>query len=126
MNPLILEPTKTNPYICFDPVSGLYEMSGKSFSENPQEIFNIVFKWLDNNLTMINHKMEINIQADYFNSVSKRLLLKMLRIFETHFTIGKNIEIIWIFSDEEVENDGIIFSQLISIPFKFKDISENS
>ena len=122
MSPLIIESTKTNPYICFDPSSGIYEVSGKSFSENPQEIFVVVSEWLNNNLKNITDKIDLTIQAEYFNSVSKRLLLKMLRIFEKHCISGKNIMVIWKFGDEEVENDGIIYSQLLKIPFEFIDV----
>lgn len=119
MDTLILKPTKTNPYICFDPTNRRYEISGQSFPEDPQEAFAPIFKWLDKNLTNLNHKMALNLQADYFNSASNRLLLKMFRLFEVHVQAGKEIEIIWKFDDEEIENDGIIFSRLVNIPFQF-------
>lgn len=126
MNALLLKSTSTNPYICFEPSSGIYEISGQSFSENPLTVFNHVFKWLDENLENIDHKIVMNIQADYFNSASNRFLLKMLRILDIQYLVDKNIEIVWRFSDEEVENDGIIFSQLVSIPFIFVDTTPES
>jgi hypothetical protein len=43
----------------------------------------------------------------------------MFRLFEVQVQAGKEIEIIWKFDDEEVENDGIIFSRLVNIPFQF-------
>lgn len=119
MDTLILKPTKTNPYICLDPFSKKYEISGQSFPEDPQEAFAPVFKWLENNLLNLNHKMDLYLQADYFNSASNRLLLKMFRLLEVQVQAGKEIEIIWRYDDEENQNDGIIFSRLVNIPFQF-------
>ncbi len=119
MDILIQKPTKTHPYICFNPVSMIYEISGYSFPEDPHEIFKPIFKWLDENLQNLNHKMELNIQSEYFNSVSNRLLLKVLRILETQVQAGKDIEIVWGYDDEDVENEGQIFSKLVNIPFRF-------
>jgi len=119
MDALIQKKTKTNPYICLDPANKRYEISGQSFPEDPQEAFAPIFKWLDDNLPKLNHKMEMNLQADYFNSASNRLLLKMFRLFEVQVQAGKEIEIIWKYDDEEVENDGVIFSRLVNIPFRF-------
>ncbi len=119
MNTLILKPTKTNPYICLDPTNKRYEISGQSFPEDPQEAFGPIFRWLDDNLLELNHKMELHLQADYFNSASNRLLLKMFRLLEVQVQAGKEIEIVWRYDDEEIQNDGIIFSRLVNIPFQF-------
>jgi len=119
MDTLILKPTKTNPYICFDPDSQKYEISGHSFPEDPQEAFKPIFAWLDDNIHKLNHKMELQLQADYFNSASNRLLLKLFRILEVQQQAGKIIEIVWRYDDEEIQNDGIIFSRLVNLPFQF-------
>jgi len=119
METLYLKPTKTNPYICFDPSSRRYEISGQSFPEDPQEAFEPVFKWIQENITKLDHKMELLLQTEYFNSASNRLLLKMFRILEMHAQAGKDIEIIWNYDDEEAQNDGLIFSRLVNIPFQF-------
>ncbi len=119
MDILIQKSTKTHPYICFDPVSKIYEISGHSFPEDPHETFKPIFEWVDNNISKLNHKMELNIQSDYFNSISNRLLLKLLRMLEIQVQAGKDIEIVWSYDDEEIQNDGTIFSRLVNIPFRF-------
>ena len=119
MDKLILKPTKTLPFICLDPVAKKYEISGQSFPEDPNEAFDPIFEWMENNLDKLDHKMELELQADYFNSASNRLLLKLFRILEKHAGAGKQIEIHWSFEEEEIENDGIIFSRLVNLPFRF-------
>lgn len=119
METLLIKPTKTNPYICFDPVNQVYEISGLSFPEDPHGTFDPVFEWMNVNLKKLNHKMQMQLQADYFNSASNRLLLKMFRIMEVQVQAGKEIEIIWKYEDEEIQNDGIIFSRIVNLPFQF-------
>lgn len=119
MEKLIIEPTKTNPYICFDPSNQRYEISGQSFPEDPQDAFDPIFNWLKNNIQKLDHHMALNLQADYFNSASNRLLLKLFRILEVQVQAGKEIEVIWNYEDEEIQNDGIIFSRIVNIPFRF-------
>jgi len=125
METLIIKPTKTNPYICFDPANQRYEISGLSFPEDPQGTFEPVFNWLKNNLNQLNHKMQLHLQADYFNSASNRLLLKLFRILEVQVQAGKEIEIVWNYQDEEIQNDGIIFSRIVNIPFQFVNVPSN-
>ncbi len=119
METLILKPTKTNPFVRFDPSNHKYEIIGQSFPEDPQVAFEPIFNWLKNNLNKLDHKMILTIKADYFNSASNRLLLKIFRILELNFQAGKEIEIIWTYEDEEIQNDGIIFSRIVNIPFQF-------
>ena len=57
MDKLIIKPNKTNPYICFDPSNRLYEISGQSFPEDPQEAFEPLFQWLYKNIEKLDHKM---------------------------------------------------------------------
>lgn len=119
METLILKATKTNPFICFDPSDKKYEISGQSFPENPTESFEPIFKWVNDNINLLDHTMELNLQADYFNSASNRLLLKLFRILEVQVQAGKDIRIMWNYEDEEIQNDGIIFSRIVNIPFEF-------
>lgn len=119
METLIVKATKTNPYICFDPSNKKYEISGQSFPENPYDAFDPIFNWLNKNISKLDHTMKINIQADYFNSASNRLLLKMFRILEVQIQAGKQIKVVWKYEDEEIQNDGVIFSRLVNIPFEF-------
>lgn len=119
METLIVKATKTNPYICFDPSNKKYEISGQSFPENPYDAFDPIFNWLNKNISKLDHTMKINIQADYFNSASNRLLLKMFRILGVQIQAGKQIKVVWKYEDEEIQNDGVIFSRLVNIPFEF-------
>jgi hypothetical protein len=118
MDILIIKPTKTTPYVCFDPFSGNYEISGKSFSGDPNKIFDSIFEWLNNNISCLSHKVELNIKLNYFNSSSIRLILKMLKLLEEQYKSGKEIEIIWYVNDDDDDNEGVMFSQILDIPIR--------
>ncbi len=119
METLVIKPTKTHPYICFDPKTKNYEISGQSFPEDPQEVFDPLFSWIENNINSLDHELQLHLHANYFNSASNRLLLKMFRQFELHARAGKEISIIWYYEDDEIQNDGIIFSRLVNLHFEF-------
>jgi hypothetical protein len=118
MEKLIIKATKTNPFVCFDPINQIYEIVGQSFPEDPQTAFEPIFFWLKNNLDHLD-QMQLKVKADYFNSASNRLLLKVFRILELHYQSGKEIKVVWSYEDEEIQNDGIIFSRIVNIPFDF-------
>ncbi len=117
MEKLIIEPTKTSPFICFDPSSNKFEISGQSFPEDPREIYAPLFKWIEENLPAFTQPIFLKLHPEYFNSASNRLLLKLFRILEMYVQAGKNIEISWSYCDEDSQNDGLIFKRIINIPF---------
>jgi len=125
MKPLIIKPTPTHPFICLDPINKRYEISGKSMALNSTEVFEPIEKWFVENYFKINHIIEFNIRSDYFNSSSFKYLLGLLRRLETLMIAANNIEIYWYFEDEEIENTGKLFSQMVSIPFFYVKINSN-
>jgi hypothetical protein len=119
MKTLILTPSRTNPYVCLDPITKKYQISGKSYPEDPQAIYEPIANWFKMNVPQLDHKLELTVQTDYFNSTSNRFLLKILRSLEHYNKEGKDIEIIWNYDDEEIQYNGILFSHLVNLPFRF-------
>lgn len=117
MDILIIEPTRTSPYICCDPNGGLYTIQGQSFPEDPMELYHPLIIWLEQNIKNISTPINFILKTEYFNSASNRILLKILRILELHAQTGKSIEIIWCYADEDSQNDGVIFQRLLNMPF---------
>jgi len=124
MKPLIIKPTATHPFICLDPINKKYEISGKSMELNSTEVFEPIEKWFVDHYFSIQHTIALNIRSDYFNSSSFKHLLGLLRRLETLMIVANKIEIYWYFEDEEIENTGKLFSQMVSIPFYFVRIQK--
>jgi SiaC family regulatory phosphoprotein len=109
MNDLMIEGTKTRPYIKFDAKTALLEIGGESYPENAMEFYKPIYDWLDLYL-LKNAEREIifTFKMIYFNTSSSKAILDILDRLETHNTSGGLIKLIWLFEedDEDIEESG--------------------
>jgi hypothetical protein len=124
MKALVFKPTKTRPFVCFDPENRKYEISGHSYPEDPHDTYNPIIEWLHENIEYLDHCLVLTLNTDYFNSASNRLLLKIFRILELYYKAGKDIEINWYSEDEDIQGEGNVFSKLVDLPFRFHTVEE--
>ncbi len=124
MEKLFWEETETTPLVLFDPENEKYEISGRSFPEDPVEFFQPIFDWIDNNVPGIEHPIHMKMYIEYFNSSSNRMILLILKKLEEHMQHGKEIQIEWKYDDEEVLGDGQMYSTLVNLPFDLVEVEE--
>lgn len=124
MEKLFWESTDTTPQVLFDPQNQKYEVTGRSFPEDPGEFFQPIFDWIDNNVPEIDHQINLIMYIEYFNSSSNRMILLIMKKLEEHAAYGKDIKIQWNYDDEEVLGDGQMYSTLVNLPFELNEISE--
>ncbi len=122
MEKLFWEDTETTPYVLFDPENQKYEISGRSFPEDPVEFFQPIFDWIDNNVPEIDHTINVDMYIEYFNSSSNRMILLILKKFEEHTQHGKDIHVQWKYDDEEVLGDGQMYATLVNLPFELVEV----
>ena len=127
MEKLLIEQTETSPGVTFDPVSQTYEILGRSYPENPVGLFDAILEYITKIFPTIEHSIRLSVEADYFNSVSSRYLLAILRKLAEISKSGKNITVVWIYEDDDTLRDGEMFQNLVNLPFEFilnEDTSE--
>ncbi|NBW37159.1 MAG: DUF1987 domain-containing protein [Cytophagia bacterium] len=92
MEILNLEGTEDTPKIMLDKKNGIFEISGRSLPEDSAEFYRPV--------------------------ISSKLILDVLSALEDI----KGMKIVWYFheDDEDMEEAGQEFSELVEIPFEFK------
>jgi len=122
MNRLFWEGTETTPQVILDPETETYEITGRSFPEDPLNFFQPIFDWIDTNVPLIHHKIIMTMYLEYFNSASNRIILLIMKRFEEHFSNGKDIVINWSYDDEEVLGDGQMYSTLVNLPFNLIEV----
>jgi hypothetical protein len=122
MDKLSWEGTETTPVVLFDPESQKYEITGRSFPEDPVEFFQPIFDWIDNNVPEIDHEIHMKMHIEYFNSSSNRMILLILKKLEEHMQEGKKIAVQWFYDDEEVLGDGQMYSTLVKVPFELVEV----
>lgn len=118
MEILNLKGTEDTPTILLDKKNGIFEISGRSLPEDSAEFYKPVIEWINAYAGEANPTTEFAIKLEYFNTASSKLILDVLSALEEI----KGIKVIWYFhdDDEDMEEAGQEFSELVEIPFEFK------
>ena len=118
MEILNLEGTEDTPKIILDKGNGIFEISGRSLPEDSAEFYQPVLDWIDEYSQEPNPSTDFMIKLEYFNTASSKLILDVLSALEDI----DGMTILWYFheDDEDMEEAGEEFSELVEIPFEFK------
>lgn len=118
MEILNLEGAEDTPKIMLDKGNGIYEISGRSLPEDSAEFYQPVLDWIAAYNEDPNPETEFVFKLEYFNTASSKLILDVLSALED----VEGCKIIWYFheDDEDMEEAGEEFSELVEIPFEFK------
>jgi len=118
MEILNLEGTEDTPKIMLDKGNGIFEISGRSLPEDSAEFYRPILDWIEQYGEAPNASTEFVFKLEYFNTASSKLILDVLSALEDI----KGMKILWYFheDDEDMEEAGQEFSELVEIPFEFK------
>lgn len=118
MEILNLEGTEDTPKIILDKKNGIFEISGRSLPEDSAEFYRPVLEWIAQYGGSANPATEFVFKLEYFNTASSKLILDVLSALEDI----KGMKISWYFheDDEDMEEAGQEFSELVEIPFEFR------
>lgn len=113
-----LEGTEDTPKIVLDKANGIFEISGRSLPEDAAEFYSPILEWLEKYNASPNGATNFMFKLEYFNTASSKLILDILSKLED--IQGANV--IWFYheDDEDMEEAGEEFSELVDIPFEFK------
>ncbi len=117
MKILSLEGTEDTPGIHLDKAAGKLEISGRSLPEDATEFYKPVLDWLEEYARDPNTSTTFVFKLEYFNTASSKLILDVLYALEDI----NNVKVQWHFleDDEDMEEAGQEFSELVEIPFEF-------
>lgn len=118
MEILNLKGTEDTPTILLDKKNGIFEISGRSLPEDSAEFYKPVIEWINAYGAEANPATEFAFKLEYFNTASSKLILDVLSALEEI----KGVKVTWYFhdDDEDMEEAGQEFSELVEIPFEFK------
>ncbi|MGB3181203.1 MAG: DUF1987 domain-containing protein [Cyclobacteriaceae bacterium] len=113
-----LEGTEDTPKILLDKGNGIFEISGRSLPEDSTEFYSPVLDWIERYSEDPNPSTNFVFKLEYFNTASSKLILDVLSALEDI----DGITIDWYFheDDEDMEEAGEEFSELVEVPFEFK------
>ncbi len=117
-----IEATDETPKVILDTTSNTFEFSGKSLPEDVTIFYNPILEWLDGYAESPNESTNVVFKMDYFNTASSKLILDILmKIEEIHEDVG-GVSVDWCYreDDEDMEEAGDEFSDIVDIPFDLK------
>lgn len=120
MDTINIEGTEDTPKIILDTNAGVYSISGRSLPEDVATFYKPVLDWLNEYASSPQPEMNFEIKLEYFNTASSKLLLDILMKLEEIAEGGASINVQWNYDeqDEDMQEAGEEYSELVSIPFK--------
>ncbi|MCW5909491.1 MAG: DUF1987 domain-containing protein [Cyclobacteriaceae bacterium] len=118
MEILNIEGAEDTPKIILDRTNGIFEISGRSLPEDSAEFYKPVLEWLKSYSGQSNSATDFVFKLEYFNTASSKLILDVLSSLES---IG-GTTVHWYHheDDEDMQEAGQEFSELVEIPFEFR------
>jgi len=119
MTVLKIESTDDTPGVMLDKANGIFEISGRSLPEDASSFFDPIIAWIENYKKDPNPNTEFTFKMEYFNTASSKFIQDIILSLEKM----NNIKVVWCFQpdDENMEETGQEFSELVDIPFEFKN-----
>ena len=120
-----IEQALDTPSIDLNPQTGVLEFAGKSFPSDVTAFYEPVMDWLDEYKINPCEKTEVNLKLEYFNTASSKILLEIFNKLEAIYKSGNDVCINWYYpdDDEDMEQTGNEYAELIQVPFKKKGYS---
>lgn len=113
-----LEGTEDTPKIILDKTNKIFEISGRSLPEDSADFYQPVLEWLREYAKDPLSETIFDFKLEYFNTASSKLILDILTALEDI----ENTKIQWYFyeDDEDMEEAGEEFSELVDVDFELK------
>ncbi len=124
MNKLTIEPTKSTPWVYFDPDTGLIEMKGVSSPENSLGFYQKILHGLDDFVLKEDKGLVANLAFLYFNTSSSKCLFEVMKRFNRIKESGREITVNWYYEtdDDDIREVGEDFSDILQLRFNFIQI----
>jgi len=115
--------TDETPKAILDASSGVFEFSGKSLPEDVTVFYNPILEWLELYGESPNEETKVVFKMDYFNTASSKLILDILMKLEEIHEDHDGVTIEWYYreDDEDMEEAGDEFSDIVDLPFDLKE-----
>lgn len=118
MEALTLAGTDETPAIVLDPKRGTFQIVGRSIPLNAAQFYAPLIDWVQRYGQEPNPTTHMTFRLEYFNTASAKQILDMLYALEKI----KGVSVGWYFDeeDEDMEEAGQEFAELVKIPFEFR------
>jgi len=125
MEQYILEATKYSPYINLDPEQGTLLIKGDSYPENALQLFLPLLTRIDAYFEQSPKKLDIDLQIDYLNTSSSKMLIDLISKLSSFFDKGNVISAIWRYpeDDEDYREQCMMFLEEARFPYQLVELA---
>lgn len=118
MKPFAAQKSEHTPAIILDKENGRFEISGRSFMDEPMEFYAPVLAWLKDYALQPNPTTEFVFTLDYYNTETGKYIFDIMSILERI----KGSKVTWRYAekDQDMEESGLDYAELVNLPFEFK------
>jgi hypothetical protein len=122
-----LEATPKTPKLSFNRETGNFEISGRSIPENSIEFYKPLLDWLDEYIDTPHENTNIVVKLEYFNTSSSKCLVEIFRRLEKLQKDGAKANIKWFYDeeDEDMQESGEDFKEIIKLPIEMVMVKED-
>lgn len=126
MNHLKLNETRYTARVDFNPDTGILEMEGASYPENPSDFFQPIFDWVNLYLKEIRNNITLNLRLNYLNTSSTKCILAIIDTLEEYCHQGGSVEVNWYYAedDEDILESGEELAEDSMVPINLIPYSE--
>lgn len=114
----MLEASEDSPQVLLNSQTGKLKLSGRCIMSDTLPFQTAIFDWLRKHITVINREFELEINLEYINSDSHKMLLHIVAELNKYYIFGKKISISWIaLAEDDYMNDVIQeFKETFDLP----------
>lgn len=125
MDSYILEATKYTPYIELDTKLSSLKIIGESYPENALQLFQPLLMKIDAYFADPETKLDIDLQIDYLNTSSSKMLIDLISKLSDYFDQGHEITAVWNYpaEDEDYREQCMMFLEDAHFPYKLIGIA---
>jgi hypothetical protein len=106
VNHLVIDATKSSPFVSFDPSTAVLVIKGKSYPENAAQFYAPILQWVRDYLADCGDRpIELNLEMVYLNSSSSKAFLNLFDLLDGYARNGREIVVNWRYHEE---NDTIL------------------
>ena len=122
MDIINIEATDETPKVILNSGEGMFLFEGKSLPEDVTVFYDPILEWIAKYGESPNEKTVVLFKMDYFNTASSKMVLDILMAFEEIHEEHENVLIEWYYQedDEDMEEAGDEFSDIVEVPFELK------
>lgn len=117
---LLIQPTKTTPYVLLDASRDKIVIRGRSTPESSTNFYFPIFKKIEE-LFVESRYLSIDISLEYFNTSSAKCLIDLFRVLKRMEDKGKRVLVNWYAEedDEDMLESGQDYAEVVDLPFNF-------